>query len=179
MKPWLTKTISRKIGSLVALALFSILLIMTVSVTFFEKISQIASLADVGNSYRIFYYQSMSAYQDYITTGNESALSRFKEANALMRKKDGAIVKLHDLLAQGNSVEQAVEKYSRSGSNTEKEQIQKEIQILAPELEHLAEQIIAIFKEISQYLIGYVKTLFYILAAAIMLLLGLASFFII
>ncbi len=231
MKPWLTKTISRKIGSLVALALFSILLIMAVSVTFFGKISQIASLADVGNSYRIFYYQSMSAYQDYITTGEESALSRFKEANALMRKKDGAIVKLHDLLAQGNSVEQAVEKYSkdvpnidpvtttaaaqlinnlkgnerlsrlvevsakgrdhslrfsslvdqysRSGSNTEKEQIQKEIQIIAPELEHLAEQIITIFKEISQYLIGYVKTLFYILAAAIMLLLGLASFFII
>ena len=231
MKFWLTKTISRKIGSLVVLALFSILLIMAVSVTFFGKISQIASLADVGNSYRIFYYQSMSAYQDYITTRDESALSRFKAANALMRKKDGAIVKLHDLLAQGNSVDQAVEKYSQdvpnidpvtttaaaqlinnlkgnerlsrlvevsakgrdhshrfsslvdqyshSSSNTEKEQIQKEIQTLAPELEGLAEQIINIFKEISQYLIGYVKTLFYILAAAIIFLLGLVSFFII
>lgn len=117
MKPWLTKTISRKISSLVALALFSILLIMAVSTTFFGKISQIASLADVGNSYRIFFYQSMSAYQDYITTGEKSALSRFKEANALMRKKDGAIVKLNDLLAQGNSVEQAVEKYSRDVPN--------------------------------------------------------------
>ena len=105
MKPWLTKTISRKIGSLVVLALFSILLIMAVSVIFFGKISQIASLADVGNSYRIFYYQSMAAYQDYITTGEDSALSRFKAANALMRKKDGAIVKLHELLAQGNSVD--------------------------------------------------------------------------
>lgn len=231
MNLWLTKSISRKIGSLAVLALFSILLIMMVSVTFFGKISQIASLADVGNAYRIAYYQSMSAYEHYMTTGDHSALERFKAANTLMRKKDGAIVKLHELLAQGNSVAQAVEKYSKdvpnidpvtttaaahlinnlkgnerlarlvevsakgsdhshrfnslvdqyshSASVSEKEQITKEIQILAPELELLAEKIILIFKDISQYLIGYVKTLFYILAAAIVLILGLVSFFII
>lgn len=231
MKIWLTKSVSRKIGSLAALALFSILLIMMVSITFFGKISQIASLADVGNAYRIAFYQSMAAYESYVITGEESSLTRFKEANSRMRKKDGAIVKLHELLTQGNSVEQAVEKYSqvvsgidpvttkaaaqlinnlkgnerldrlvdisakgrdrstqfsslmdqyeKAGSISEKEKIKKQIQILAPELETLAEQIISIFKEISQYLIGYVKTIFYILATVIILVLSLVSFFII
>ena len=231
MKIWLTKSVSRKIGSLVALALFSILLIMMVSVTFFGKISQIASLADVGNAYRVAFYQSMAAYESYVITGEESSLIRFKEANSRMRKKDGAIVKLHELLTQGNSVDQAVEKYGqmvqgndpvttkaaaqlinnlkgnerltrlvdisakgrdhstqfsklvdqyeKTESMPEKEKIKKQIQILAPELETLAEQIITVFKEISQYLIGYVKTLFYILATVVILILSLVSFFII
>ena len=231
MKIWFTKSVSRKIGSLVALALFSILLIMMVSVTFFGKISQIASLADVGNAYRVAFYQSMAAYESYVITGEESSLIRFKEANSRMRKKDGAIVKLHELLTQGNSVDQAVEKYGqmvqgndpvttkaaaqlinnlkgnerltrlvdisakgrdhstqfsklvdqyeKTESMPEKEKIKKQIQILAPELETLAEQIITVFKEISQYLIGYVKTLFYILATVVILILSLVSFFII
>ena len=231
MKIWLTKSVSRKIGSLVALALFSILLIMMVSVTFFGKISQIASLADVGNAYRVAFYQSTAAYESYVITGEESSLIRFKEANSRMRKKDGAIVKLHELLSQGNSVDQAVEKYGqmvqgndpvttkaaaqlinnlkgnerltrlvdisakgrdhstqfsklvdqyeKTESMSEKEKIKKQIQILAPELENLAEQIITVFKEISQYLIGYVKTLFYILATVVILILSLVSFFII
>ncbi len=231
MKIWFTKSVSRKIGSLVALALFSILLIMMVSVTFFGKISQIASLADVGNAYRVAFYQSTAAYESYVITGEESSLIRFKEANSRMRKKDGAIVKLHELLSQGNSVDQAVEKYGqmvqgndpvttkaaaqlinnlkgnerltrlvdisakgrdhstqfsklvdqyeKTESMPEKEKIKKQIQILAPELETLAEQIITVFKEISQYLIGYVKTLFYILATVVILILSLVSFFII
>lgn len=231
MNIWLTKSISRKIGTLVALAFLSILVIMGISVGFFGKISEIASLADVGNAYRIAYYQSMAAHDHYVTLGDESALERFKAANAFMRQKDRAIVKLHELLSQGNSVAQAVEKYGRdvpgfdsvaatsaaqlihtlkdndllsrlveisaranahtvqlntlmdryknTTSANEKESIKGEIQGIAPELEALAEQILRVFKEISLYLIGYVKTIFYILAAVIMVGLGLISFFII
>lgn len=202
-----------------------------ISTTFFGKISEIASLADVGNDYRIGFYSSMSAYKEYVSTGENSALDQFKSANISMREKDGAIVRLHELLSQGNSVARTaeiydgeiqtpdpaatlaaaklihtlegnerltklvristvasdlsgrfsslMEAYSKTDSVSEKEVIQQEIKQLVPRLESSAVQIIDVFKDIASYLIAYVRTLFYILAAAIIILLSIVSVFII
>lgn len=116
MKKWLTKSIARKIGSLVVLALAGILLIITISSSFFGKISEISSLTEVGYAYRVAFYQSVASYEEYIAKEEPGAHKKFMEATSFMERKCGAIVKLHGFLSQHNSVEKAVEAYGREFS---------------------------------------------------------------
>ena len=116
MKKWLTKSIARKIGFLVVLALAGILIIITISSTFFGKISEISSLTEVGYAYRVAFYQSVASYEEYIAQEQTGAYKKFMEANTFMAQKCGAIVKLHGFLRQNNSVEKAVEAYAKEFS---------------------------------------------------------------
>ncbi len=116
MKRWLTKSIARKIGSLVVLALAGILLIITISSNFFGKISEISSLTEVGYAYRVAFYQSVASFEEYIAQEDPGAYKEFMEATGFMERKSSAIVKLHGFLSQHNSVEKAVEAYAREFS---------------------------------------------------------------
>ena len=223
-------SIGRKIGSLATLALVSILLIITISILFFGKISDISSLSEVGSAYRTEFYRAMSAFRQYAILEDKQTLDQFEKSIAFMQQKDSAFIKLYALLKEGNSVTETVEKYHKDRPESdpvaaksaaklvntlmgkeiltsmvetstkangytstlkslvhqyakatdpdEKSKIQAEIKTLAPELEALSGRILAIFKEIAQYLIGYVKKLFFAVAFIIIAVLVAFSFII-
>ena len=112
---WLTKTVGRKIGSLFALAVCAILLIVLIGTTLFDQLSgTITDMSKAGSLYRNLYFQSAAAFERY-RSGDETALAQFKQCNAIMQSIDGVMGPIYELYKQGMSDEQILEQITSRG----------------------------------------------------------------
>lgn len=115
MTIWLTKTVGRKIGSLFALAVCAILLIVLIGTTLFDQLSgTITDMSEAGSLYRNLYFQSATAFERY-RTGDETALARFRQYNAIMQSIDGVMGPIYERYKQGMSDELILEQLTSRG----------------------------------------------------------------
>jgi methyl-accepting chemotaxis protein len=119
MLRWFQNTIGKKIGSLVVVAFFCMVLLIAVSVVFFGKISQVGRLSEVGGAVNMAFHKASLNFEKAAHSGDPAAFERFSGDIAFVLQKSGAIGKLNGLIQSGRSVAQAVDQYGKEMPNVD------------------------------------------------------------
>jgi len=110
MSIWLTKSVGRKIGSMVVLAVCGMMMIVLIGTNLFEtRSSTVNDMNSAGAFYRNLYFQSSLAYQKY-KSGDPESLGQFKKCNAIMQAIDGVMGPISQLHQSGMSDADVLEK---------------------------------------------------------------------
>ncbi len=106
-------SVAKKIGLLSIFALCGMLIIILVSLSFFEKISEIGGVTKLGNEYAVDYYKAHMTFQQFVQTKHREDINEFGKIVERMNRLDGSPGRIYRLYQEYHSTDGVLGGYDK------------------------------------------------------------------